>query len=66
MMEEFLIYAGVGLLCFVIVFIYIKKLKNESNVVEAKIIKAKEGIRGGPQTERPDYENLREGRAGRP
>ncbi|MBK9734502.1 MAG: NAD(P)-binding domain-containing protein [Saprospiraceae bacterium] len=41
-MEEFLIYAAVGLLCFVIVFIYIKKLKNESNVVEAKISQAKE------------------------
>jgi thioredoxin reductase/NAD-dependent dihydropyrimidine dehydrogenase PreA subunit len=44
-MEELIIYGFVGLLCLGIVYIYIKKLKNESNAVDIKIDQAKvEGI----------------------
>ncbi len=41
-MEEILIYSVVGLLCFGIMYIYLRKLKNESDVVTEKIVKAKE------------------------
>lgn len=41
-MEEFIIYSIVGLLCFGIVYIYLRKLKKESDVVGEKIEKAKE------------------------
>jgi thioredoxin reductase (NADPH) len=41
-MEEFIIYSIVSLLCFGIVYIYLRKLKNESDVVGVKIEKAKE------------------------
>jgi len=42
MMEEIIIYSVVGLLCFGILYIYLRKLKNESDVVTEKIEKAKE------------------------
>ena len=41
-LEEIIIYASVILLCVVIVSIYLRKLKQASQVVEAKIEKAKE------------------------
>ncbi len=42
MMEELIIYSVVGLLCFGIMYIYLRKLKNESDEVTEKIEKAKE------------------------
>lgn len=42
MMEEIIIYSLVGLLCFGILYIYLRKLKNESDEVSEKIEKAKE------------------------
>lgn len=42
MMEEIIIYSVVGLLCFGIMYIYLRKLKNESDEVNEKIEKAKE------------------------
>jgi len=42
MMEEIIIYSVVGLLCFGILYIYLRKLKNESDEVSEKIEKAKE------------------------
>ncbi|MBK7805194.1 MAG: NAD(P)-binding domain-containing protein [Saprospiraceae bacterium] len=41
-MEELIIYSVVGLLCFGIMYIYLRKLKNESDEVTEKIEKAKE------------------------
>ena len=41
-MEEFIIYSIVGLICGVIMYIYIRKLKNETKDVTEKIEKAKE------------------------
>lgn len=41
-MEEIIIYSVVGLLCFGIMYIYLRKLKNESDEVTEKIEKAKE------------------------
>ncbi len=41
-LERFIIYAIIFLLCAVIVFIYLRKLKKASQEVEAKIVKAKE------------------------
>ena len=42
MMEEIIIYSVVSLLCFGIMYIYLRKLKNESDEVSEKIEKAKE------------------------
>jgi len=41
-MEEIIIYSVVSLLCFGIMYIYLRKLKNESDEVSEKIEKAKE------------------------
>ncbi len=41
-LEQVIIYGSVILLCAIIVFIYLKKLKKESTVAKAKIKKAKE------------------------
>ncbi|MBK8348380.1 MAG: NAD(P)-binding domain-containing protein [Saprospiraceae bacterium] len=41
-MEEIIIYGIVGLICIIILYIYIRKLKNESEAVGEKIEKAKE------------------------
>jgi thioredoxin reductase/NAD-dependent dihydropyrimidine dehydrogenase PreA subunit len=42
LLEEIIIYASVLLFCVVIVVVYLRKLKKASDVVEAKIEKAKE------------------------
>ncbi|MBM3437361.1 MAG: 4Fe-4S dicluster domain-containing protein [Bacteroidetes bacterium] len=41
LLENILVYGGVLLFCFVIVFIYLRRQKRESKAVEAKIEKAK-------------------------
>ena len=41
-MEETLIYSSVGVLCFGIIYIYLRKLKNESEESNVKIAIAKE------------------------
>ena len=41
-MEQFIIYSVVFLFCGIILYVYLRKLKKDSQVVEAKVIKAKE------------------------
>lgn len=44
MMEEIIIYSLVGLLCFGILYIYLRKLKNESDEVSEKLKKQKKKV----------------------
>ncbi|MBT6005735.1 MAG: hypothetical protein HOG79_08450, partial [Prolixibacteraceae bacterium] len=45
LVEKILIYGAVGLFLFIVVYIYIRKLKKESQVVGEKIKIAKESIK---------------------
>lgn len=42
MSEQFIIYGIVFLFCAIILFIYLRKIKRESRIVEQKVVKAKE------------------------